>query len=350
MIRRMSPRRLPIGTLLTILMTLLLLTVFASLLWGAVPLSPQQLFDSLMSSRPTSLEHVLVWQLRLPRTLLAVLVGMQMATAGLILQAVIRNPLADPGVIGISGGAGLAVISILLVADLVTANQLVGGERPDMMIWLPAMALFGGLSAASLVLCMSWKARLTPLHLTLNGVALSAMLNALIMWVIVTQGGSRTEIALIWLSGSLYGRDILHFQVLWPWSLLGLSGALLLLKPMSLLQLDETVATSLGVRVRPWRFAAIGVAVVLSASAVAVAGPLGFIGLVTPHLARQIVGADPLRLMASTMLIGSILTLSADLVGRTLINPQEIPVGALTTLLGIPVFLMLLYRQARFQT
>lgn len=330
-----------------VLLTALALLMLASLFRGAVPLAAGDVLDGLFSRHIPSLESTLVWRLRLPRTLLAVLVGMQFATAGLILQAVIRNPLADPGVVGISSGAGLAVVALLLLTDLTRADALIGASHVPMMVWLPAFALLGGLAAAALVLGMSWRTRLCPLRLTLNGVAVGAVLNALVMWTIVVWGGARTEIALIWLAGSLYGRDFLHVYVLWPWCLAGIVGALVLLRPLSLLRLDDAVSASLGMRGMRWRVAAIAVAVVLAASAVAVTGPVGFVGLMTPHLARLLAGADERRLFVVNLLTGSLLMVGADLLARSLISPLEIPVGALTTLLGIPVFLLLLHRQRR---
>lgn len=342
-------QRMPLRIPLVLLGVVLALLVLASLFIGAVSLSPRLVLDGLFSGQTSSLEGTLVWQHRLPRALLAILVGLQLATAGLILQAVFRNPLADPSIVGISSGAGLAVITVLLLADLATVDVLIGDATPAMMSWLPAAALLGGLLAASLVLGLSWRTQLRPVHLVLNGIAVGSVLNALVMWVIVTWGGARTEIALIWLAGSLYGRDFQHLYMLWPWSLAGILGTLALLKPLALLRFEDSVVISLGLRPMFWRAAAIAVAVLLAASAVAVTGPVGFVGLVTPHLARLLVGSKPHRLWIGSMLLGSMLMLCADLIGRTLISPLEIPVGALTTLLGIPIFLLLLHRQARIK-
>ncbi|HEJ1948139.1 TPA: iron ABC transporter permease [Pseudomonas aeruginosa] len=335
------------AAVLALLCTALALLVLASLFWGTVPLAAGDVLGGLLSRHAPSLESDLVWRLRLPRTVLAVLVGLQLATAGLILQTVIRNPLADPGVVGISSGAGLAVVALLLVTDLAKADSLIGTNHASMMVWLPVVALLGGLVAAGLVLSMSWRSKLCPLRLTLNGVAVGAVLNALVMWTIVVWGGARTEIALIWLAGSLYGRDFLHVHVLWPWCLVGIVATLALLRPLSLLRLNDGVSASLGMRGIRWRAAAIVVAVVLAASAVAVTGPVGFVGLVTPHLSRLIAGPNERRLFVVNMLVGSLLMLGADCLARSLISPLEIPAGALTTLIGIPAFLLLLHRQRR---
>lgn len=316
-----------------------------SLQFGAVPLQLHQVHSGLTGGG-NALHDALIWNLRLPRSLLAAVVGLHFAVSGLILQAVIRNPLADPGVIGISSGASLAAVVLLLLTDLINTG-LQDAARHVSMTWLPFAALSGGLAAAGLVLGLAWDARLSPARLALNGVAVGALLHAMVMWVVVIWGGARTEIALIWLAGSLYGRDFNHLLALLPWSVLGLAGTLMLLRPLSLLRFDDGIGQALGLSVRRWRLVAIAVAVMLAASAISVAGPIGFVGLVVPHLARLLVGGDMLRLLVTGAFSGAILTLAADTVARTVISPLELPVGALTTLIGIPVFLVILQHQVR---
>lgn len=316
-----------------------------SLLLGAVPLARADVWRALAGSGGDAAHHALLWNLRLPRSLLAVLVGLHFALSGLILQAVIRNPLADPGVIGISSGASLAIVAFLLLADLV--NTTVGGaSRILTLASLPVAAFLGGLGSALLVLALSWRAAATPVRLALNGVAVGAILNALVMWIVVAWGGARTEITVIWLAGSLYGRDFDHLMLLLPWSAVGLVGTWLVLRPLSLLRFDDDVARGLGLHLARWRPAALVIAVLLAASATAVSGPIGFVGLVIPHLARLLVGSELHRLMPVSLLCGALLTLGADIVARTAISPLELPVGVLTTLIGIPVFLLLLQRHA----
>ncbi|THF61512.1 iron ABC transporter permease [Pseudothauera nasutitermitis] len=316
-----------------------------SLLLGAVPLEARQIWLALSGEGDATI-HALLWNLRLPRSLLAVVVGLHFALSGLILQAVIRNPLADPGVIGVSSGASLAIVAFLLLADFINASLGHDGGRLLTLAGLPFAALLGGLGSALLVLALSWRAAISPVRLALNGVAVGAVLNALVMWIVVAWGGARTEITVIWLAGSLYGRDFDHLALLLPWSALGLAGAWLLLRPLSLLRFDDDVARGLGLHLLRWRLVALVVAVLLAASAIAVAGPIGFVGLVIPHLARLLVGSELRRLLPVSALCGAVLTLGADTVARTAIQPLELPVGVLTTLLGIPVFLILLQRHA----
>lgn len=345
--RPATPARDPFRWILAALCVALAAALLLSLLAGSVDLDPAAVYQGLVGPAQDSLGHQLVWGLRLPRTLLAVLVGMHFAVSGLILQAVIRNPLGDPGILGISSGASLMVVTLLLLGDLIAAGLLHNASTRIALVWLPLAAFAGGLGAAALVLGLSWGGHVSPERLALNGVAVGAVLNALVMWVVVVWGGARTEIALIWLAGSLYGRDFAHVLLLLPWTLVGLGAAALLLRPLSLLRFEDATAHALGLSVRRWRLIALGVAVMLAASATAVAGPVGFVGLVVPHLARLLVGGDMRRLLLTTLLCGALLTLGADIAARTLSATQELPVGALTALIGIPVFLLLLQRRAR---
>lgn len=342
-----SAGRYPFWPLMAALLLGLTALLLAALAFGSVALPIEQIWAGL--TRPAAeapLAHHLVWRLRLPRSLLALMVGAQFALSGLLLQTVIRNPLADPGVMGVSAGASLFVVGFILWLD---ALKLVASAQAHFELsigMLPFVAIAGAVSTALLLLGLSWRHRLHPLRMALYGVALGAMLNAAVMWVVVGWGGGRTEITLLWLSGSLYGRDVEHIAVLLPWLGVGVLGVVVVLRPLAVLRFDDDMARSLGLAVRRWRLAAVLVAVVFAASAVAVAGPVGFVGLVVPHLARQLVGGELRFLAPASAVCGAGLMLAADLMGRVLFAPLELPAGALTTLIGVPVFLTLLQRQS----
>lgn len=341
----------PFYGLLISLIALLVGLFFAALCMGSVPLSLQSVWHALIASTPLDSESNILWQLRLPRSLLAMLVGIHFALAGLILQAVIRNPLADPSILGVNGGASLAIVLCLLVVDYIQLQVLNLSDATFDFVWLPAVALLGGVLATGLVLKLSWRQQLQPNQLALNGVAIGAVLNALVMWAILAWGGNRTETSLIWLAGSLYGRDFSQLYLLLPWTFVGVVGCFLLLKHLSILQLDSEVAQTLGLNVKRWRLISLFIAVALAASATAVTGPLGFVGLIVPHFAKVLLnrfglGASLLHLMVVCILSGATLTLAADIASRTLISPLEIPTGTLTTLLGIPILLLLIRRQS----
>lgn len=286
---------------------------------GAVRLTPAGL-----------LHHPEIVQLRLPRVALALAVGANFALAGLIVQTVLRNPLAEPGTLGISAGASLAVVTAILLTGVQSG------------LAVPLIALAGGAvtGAAVMRLCGGDSRRLV-----LGGVIIGMALNALVMAVIVGFGAGRAELALLWMTGALYGRG---FDALWPVLGMGVLAAGLLplfVRPLALMRFGDDQAQAAGLAVRLWRSAALALAVALAASAVSAAGPVGFVGLVVPHLARLLVGSRIGPLMAITALAGAALTLLADTLGRTLAPPLEIPVGAVTGLIGVPVFLFLLQRQ-----
>lgn len=325
---------------------LLLVLLLLSVVLGAATLP---LADVLAALAPeadrTSTAYQVIWNLRLPRTILAILVGINFALAGLILQVVIRNPLAEPGILGISAGGSLGIVIMLLLADNLVDAMGTFFSGSLSLNALPIAAFAGGLAASAVILAISWRAGINPARLALNGVALGAVINALVMWMVVGWGGGRTETTLLWLAGSLYGRGPSHIPVILPWTCAALACFVVMIKPLSLLRLGDDLAASLGLKINPWRCFAIIVAVALATSATAVTGPIGFVGLVTPHLARLISGSDLHAFTLITLICGPCIMLAADLVCRLAIAPLELPVGAMTTLLGIPVFLLLLQRQ-----
>ena len=327
------------------LLLLVLVLTAASLALGSVDLSLAELASALAGDTPDSTEFQITWNLRLPRTLLALLVGCHFAAAGLILQCVTRNPLADPGVLGVSSGASLAIVTLLLMTDYLNAVVLPDSPIQLSLEWLPVAAALGGIASTMLVMALSLKHNLRPVVLTLNGVAVAAMANAVVMWLVTGWGGGRTETTVMWLAGSLYARDFFHLELLLPWTLLGLLLLPLLRGPLSLLRFDEAQARTAGLDVMKWRLISLAVAVVFAASAIAVSGPIGFVGLIVPHITRMLVGGSLRRQFLTNALIGACLTLAADLLSRTLLSPTELPAGALTTLLGIPVLLYLLSKQ-----
>lgn len=305
-----------------------LLLTLLSLAVGAVPLTLQDTWHAVWSdSSPYS--H-LVLQLRLPRTLLAWPVGAALAVSGALVQGVTRNPLAAPDVIGVTSGAGLAAAFVVLVLG-------------DMPLWtLPLSAFVGGLAAALLVYRLAWRGGVSPMHLVLVGVAVTQLFAAGIDYLASAQA-DRVALAVIWLRGSLWGRNWDHLMLALPLVPL-LPAALLLAQRLNLLALGDAAAQALGVSVNSTRRQALLLAVLLASGAVAVAGTVAFIGLLAPHLARLLVGADHRRLLPLSALLGGLLLLVADTLGRGLLSPLEVPAGIMTALLGAPYFLYLLSR------
>ncbi|MEM1048995.1 MAG: iron ABC transporter permease [Pseudomonadota bacterium] len=312
--------------------------------FGAASASFADLWVVLTRDEALTPAQQVIADIRLPRALLGAVVGVHFAIAGLIMQSLLRNPLADPGVLGVSSGASLAVVISILVANTLWADP----ERFELVYFpsasIPFIALVGGLCSAALVLWMSWDRGLNPQRMALAGVVTGTIINALILVVIVGFGAGRAEMAILWLAGTLFGRGYENLQAMLGWTMAALFILPALARPLSLLRFGEDFARTMGLPVGIWRVVAALVAIGLTASAVSAAGPIGFVGLVVPHIARLLIGGNMAHLIVVSALVGLILTVGTDLVGRALFVPLEIPVGIITSLIGVPVFLVILQR------
>jgi iron complex transport system permease protein len=281
--------------------------------------------------------EIILFQLRIPRVLLAAVVGSALAAAGAVFQALFRNPLADPAIIGVSSGAALGAIAAILV----TGGAFAGG------LVVPAVAFLGALAAGLLVYRL---ARVGPAvqvaTLLLAGIAVAALISA-IMALVLTYSGERMRSIYFWLLGGLSARGWESLAAAAPLAALGVAAALGTAGNLNLMALGEERAAQLGLEVERFKRVALATGALLTGAAVAVAGVIGFVGLMTPHLLRLILGADHRRLLPASVLGGAVFMVLADLAARTLRAPEEIPVGAVTALLGGPFFLYLLRRQRR---
>ncbi|WP_051710249.1 FecCD family ABC transporter permease [Andreprevotia chitinilytica] len=289
-----------------------------------------QIADALTGSSQEPLALV-VRELRLPRFLVGALVGAALAVAGCSMQALTRNPLADPTLTGVVSGAALAVVTAtLLFPELPTT-------------WYPWCALAGGFASAALSLALAWRDRLSPTRLALAGMTVAALASAVIT-ALLMRAGPQAGPLFYWLSGGLAGRGWPQFSVIWPWALAGIAATLATCRVLDIMQLGDDTAESLGVQLGRWRLWHGLAAVALAAGVVAVAGPVGFVGLAVPHLARLLVGSAHVRLLPAAALLGAALVCGADLLARTLAAPRELPLGFLTALFAAPFFIALARR------
>jgi iron complex transport system permease protein len=296
---------------------------------GAAEISWQTVYRALTAFDGSN-EHLIVRTIRWPRSLIAILVGAALAVAGALMQGITRNPLADPGILGLESGAALAVVLIVFLSGSSSLTAYAG------------FALLGaGLSAVA-VYCLGALGRggLTPLNLTIAGAAFTAFLSSVTTTVLLLSQRTLDEIRL-WLAGSLSGRDFALFWQVLPYIAIGLAIALVLGRQITTLNLGEDVAQSLGQRTVWVKVMAAVSVVLLAGSSVAVAGPIGFVGLVVPHAVRSLVGVDYGWILPYAALGGAILLLVADLSSRLLIAPQELPVGVMTAIVGAPFFIYL---------
>lgn len=299
---------------------------------GSERLSLAEVWDGLTDPTHTS-ERVIVWDLRLPRVILAVLVGANLAVAGALLQGVTRNPLADPHLLGISAGSGV-VGAILLVRGVD-----IGLEAKV------ALSILGGLAGGTFIYAMAWRGGVSPTRLTLAGVAVSFLLISMTT-AILASSRLFAQQSLNFVGGSLFARGWDDLSAVWPYTVVGLLLALGGATSLNIMALGEDAAAELGVRTGFVRAIAVVLAVVLSGAAVSVAGLMGFVGLIIPHVARALVGQDYRYVLVASALLGAILLVGSDTLARNILGETELPAGVVTAGVGAPFFLYLL-RQIR---
>ena len=317
---------------LLLLIGLLLLASY-SLTVGARDMPLPTIWKALVNYDPSQVDELLVQTLRVPRLLLAVACGISFGVAGALMQGITNNPMASPSIMGVNSGAalGLAVAMIFL---------------PDSSLNVAVLFAFGGAALATVIIMALANrngSRMSPVFLALAGTAVSAVLlaitQALVVFFDVAQDLS------YWTAGGISGVRMPQVLLLWPWTLVGIIMAIGLSKSVTLLSFGEEMAIGLGGHMGRIRFLAGLAVLILCGSAVAIAGPIGFVGLVTPHMARQLVGIDYRKVIPITALLGAILLVGADLVARSVAAPFEIPLGAITALIGVPFFLYLANRK-----
>ena len=317
--------------LLVLLPILVVVASIASLMIGQVSFTVSEVFQSIFSSEDT-LARRIVWEIRVPRILIALLVGACLAIAGTILQGVMQNPLADPGVIGITSGAGIMAVLVMVVF-------------PGYILYLPIAAFAGAFTAAMIVYVLSVKKGGTsPTRIVLVGVAVNAICGAGTNMLMILYS-DRVQSVLPWLSGGLTGVGWAQFESIIYYALAALVLALLSIRHIRVLRLGDEMASLLGHNVERSRLLLIALSTLLAGLAVSVAGLVGFIGLVVPHILRIVIGGDYKYLIPTSAFGGALLIVVADTVARSLFNPTEIPVGILLAFIGGPYFLYLIHRR-----
>ncbi|MCS0635966.1 iron ABC transporter permease [Streptomyces sp. LP05-1] len=312
----------------------LLVAVVLSLGVGARVVAPGAVLEALLHGGDTPDAEV-VRELRVPRTLLGLLVGAALAVAGTALQGITRNPIADPGVLGIAQGAAVGVVLAIAFAG---AHTLSG------YVWFG----FGGAALASVAVyavASGGRGGATPAKLALGGAAINALLVSVTTAVLTTRGSALEEFR-FWQVGSVAGRGGAVVAQVWPFLLAGGVLVVAVARGLDALALGEDVAKGLGRRVALVRVVGGLGATVLTGAAVAAAGPIAFVGLAVPHIARAVTGADHRRLLPMATLLGPVVVLLSDVAGRLVFPPSEVPAGVMTALLGVPFLIVLVRRKA----
>jgi len=309
------------------------LVALLSLRYGSLELTTRDAWNALFHYNPDSYEQTVVRSLRLPRNVIALGVGAALAVAGTIMQAVTRNPLADPSILGVSSGASFGVV---------TAIFFLGLTAPAQYIWF---AFGGALVASILVFAIGSSGRggVTPVKLALAGVVISSLLSAWTSALLLLDQNTM-DIVRFWSAGSVAGRSLSIFWTVSPFLIGGTVLGLLLGHQLNVMSMGEETARSLGMNTGRTRIISSVLVVVITGAAVAAAGPIGFIGLATPHIVRSIVGPDYRRVLPYSLVVGAFFLTTSDILGRVIARPGEIQVGIVTAVLGAP-FLIYLARQ-----
>ncbi|WML59182.1 iron ABC transporter permease [Neobacillus sp. PS2-9] len=319
-----------LGLITAILLMLLLMC--ASVIYGYTDTSWRTAIESYTSYNGSN-EHIIIQTVRFPRALIASAVGASLAIAGVLMQTLTKNPLASPGIFGINAGAGFAVvvaITLFSVTDLQAFNGLAFLGAAVAAVSVYAIGSFG-------------REGLTPMKLTLAGAAMSAMFSSFTQGLLVVDEAALEQV-LFWLAGSVQGRKLETLFSVLPYIGVGWVGAVLISGKMNILSMGEDVAKGLGLNTGLVKLAIGVIVILLAGGSVAVAGPIGFVGIVVPHITRSIIGIDHRWVIPLSGILGAILLLAADIAARYVLMPSEVPVGVMTAVIGTPFFIFIARR------
>lgn len=310
-----------------ITLSLMVLLFGLSIRLGTYTLSFEEIWAAF---QPDNKNYFTLMEYRLPRAVLAILLGGALAISGVLVQSVVRNPLASPDILGINNAAGLVAVSVLMFL-------------PNLAFyWMPIFAFLGGvLSFVILWIVCGFNFR--PIKMAIIGVALSALWAAISHYLMLTNP-VEINTAMLWLTGSLWGRSWSYLNVVLPWLIVLLPLPFIFCRDLDTLGLGENKASTLGVTVNKVQISVLVLAVALSTTAVAICGPIAFLGLVAPHLARRLVGGRHRTLLPAALIIGALLLQLSDILARVIDPPTELPAGILTAIIGAPYFFYLLMR------
>ncbi|WP_246131908.1 FecCD family ABC transporter permease [Paenibacillus hemerocallicola] len=324
----MDKRTLSVIVILTVIAVVV---AIASAAIGSLRISPLSVVRIFLGMGDQA-EATVVLQFRLPRIIVAMLIGMLLAASGAILQGMIRNPLASPDIMGITGGASAAAVVFITLLPAASVR------------YLPFAAILGAVAATAIIYVLAWKKGVSAMRLVLIGIGIEATMKAVTTLLIVRSQFYASSKALTWLTGTVYGSNWSNVFVLLPWTLVLLPVAFFMGRTLNVLQLGDDTAAGAGSKVDRDRLLLLVLCVGLASAAVAVGGAIGFVALLAPHAARRLVGPSFGGLLPVSALIGGIIVAASDLIARTAFAPLDLPVGIFTSLIGAPFFLYLLYK------
>ncbi|MFC0417821.1 FecCD family ABC transporter permease [Cytobacillus solani] len=326
--------------ILMIVTSILIVIVFLlSINAGYLKIPLNEVFATLIG-QGTSKNELTIFDFRLPRIIMALLVGMGIAVSGAILQGISQNPLADPGILGINSGAGFAVVLYMFFFQ---GTAFFTGMLSIFI--MPLTALAGAFIAALMIYLLSWKnGTVTPVRLLLVGIGINAAFGAGLIIFQMKMDSIDFMKAIIWISGTIWGTNWTYVWALLPWLLILIPFAVYKARFLDVLRLGDPIAIGVGVRIEKERVILLLVAVALAGASVSVGGGITFLGLIAPHIARRLIGARHTKIIPLTAVIGALLLLTADTLGRVVMAPMELPVGLVVSILGAPYFIYLLVK------
>lgn len=319
-----------------VLSLLIVLVFIISMNTGYIKLSPVEVIRTLFGFG-TDKQQLILFEFRLPRIIISILVGMGLAVSGCVLQGISRNALADPGILGINAGAGLAVMLFISFFPSTTATPV---------FLLPILAFTGAGVTAIIIYSLAYKRHegISPMRLLLTGVAVAAGISSAMIVLTLRLSPENYQFVATWLAGSIWGSNWKFVLALLPWIMVLMPFVFAKARVLNVLNLGDLTATGLGASIEKERRVLLAAAVGLAGASVSVSGGIGFVGLIGPHLARQLVGARHQFLLPAAALTGGLLVLIADTIGRWILQPSEIPAGIVVAVIGAPYFLYLLSR------
>lgn len=316
--------------LLTFLITIVLAVIAIGL--GSVRIPIPEIIETITGTSSSDEYRTIILDIRMPRVLLAMIIGANIAISGALLQAVMGNPLADPGLTGVTSGAAVFVLFIMLVA-------------PEYSNFIPIAAFAGGVIAATIVYSLAWrKDGISPIMIILSGVAVNALAGGAIGYLSILYS-DRLPSAVQWMNGSLAAKGNSALFMVLPYAIVGWIASVFAIRKANVIRMGDQVAANLGENITKIRILLSLLAVFLAAVSVATIGMIGFVGLIVPHIARLLVGSDYKYLLPMSMALGALVLLLADTGGRTIFAPLEIPAGILMALIGGPYFLYLMRKR-----
>lgn len=326
-----------------VLLSILVMTVVAmyvSLTNGVFDLTVRDVFQAVLRKNPQWEHDLVIFDFRLPRIVIAALVGMALGVAGAVIQGITRNGLADPGILGINAGAGLAIVLFMFFFETLDM-----GNVWFSVMAMPLFGLVGGLGAAAIIYFFSWQqGRLDPQRLILTGIGIASGFGALALFISLKMKPTDFEMATVWLTGSIWNANWEFVLSMLPWLALLLPIIMMKSYILDLFQLGEDSVKSLGVSVEKEKNILLISSIGLVSACVSVSGNIGFIGLMAPHIARRLVGTRHQNMLPISGVVGMLLVIISDFIARTLFSPIELPVGIVISILGVPYFMYLLLK------